>query len=74
MVNKDKISNTISILTGGFALVNIQEVLSIIILTISIVNILFNAFIKIYNHYKEKNVKKVIDDINEAKEELEKLE
>lgn len=73
-MNKERLSNCISVLTGSFALANIYDVLSIIVLILSISNILFNASVKIYNHFKEKNIKKVVDDVNEAKEELEKLE
>lgn len=73
-MDKEKISSAISVLTGGFALANIYDVLSIIVLILSISNILFNASVKIYKHIKEKNIKAVGETINEAKDELEKLE
>lgn len=73
-INKDNISNGISILTGSFALANIQEILSIIILIISILNILVNMTIKIYNKIKEKKYDEIPNDINEASEQLENLQ
>lgn len=69
----DEVSNGISIFTGTIALANIQEILSIIILVLSIANILFNASIKIYSKIKNKKYDEIPNDINEASEELEKL-
>lgn len=74
IVNKDNISNGISILTGSFALANIQEILSIIILVISILNILVNMSIKIYNKIKANKYDEIPNDINEASEQLENLQ
>ena len=74
IVNKDNISNGISILTGSFALANIQEILSIIILVISILNILVNMSIKIYNKIKTNKYDEIPNDINEASEQLENLQ
>lgn len=72
--NKDNVSTGVSILTGSFALANIQEILSIIILVISILNILVNMTIKIYNKIKEKKYDEIPNDINEASEQLENLQ
>lgn len=74
MLNKDNVSTGVSILTGSFALANIQEILSIIILVISILNILVNMTIKIYNKIKEKKYDEIPNDINEASEQLENLQ
>ena len=41
----DIISDSASLITGAYALVNIQEILSIVILVLSIINILFNMVI-----------------------------
>ena len=38
----ETISNATSIVTGGYALANIQETLSVIILVLSIINVLWN--------------------------------
>ena len=73
-MNKDNISTGVSILTSSFALANIQEILSIIILVISLLNILINATIKIYSRIKNKQYDKILDDINEASEQLENLQ
>lgn len=74
IVNKDNVSTGVSILTSSFALANIQEILSIIILVISILNILVNMTIKIYNKIKEKKYDEIPADINEASEQLENLQ
>lgn len=70
----DIISNGVSVCTGAVALANIQEVLSIIVLVISIANILFNMGYRVYNHIKDKHFEKIGAEIETAKEELEKLE
>ena len=74
MINKDNVSTGLSILTGSFALANIYEILSIIILIISIVNILFNMSFKIYDKIKNKKYEEISADINEATDNLKKLE
>lgn len=71
--NKDNVSNGISILTGSFALANIEQILSIIILVISLANILINVILKIYKHIKNKQYDEIPNDINEASEQLENL-
>ena len=73
-MKKDNISIGLSVLTGSFALANIEQILSIIILVISLANILINVIIKIYKHIKNKQYDKITDDLNEASEELENLQ
>lgn len=73
-MKNDVISDSISILTGSFAIANIEHILSIVILVISILNILFNALIKIIKHIKNKEYDLLDDDFNGAKEELQNLQ
>lgn len=85
MKNYDNINNTLSVLTGSFGLANIEHVLGIIVLVLSIMNITFNVLVKVIRKYKEakadgKITKDEVVDIietgkegyNEAKEEIEK--
>ena len=85
MKNYDNINNTLSVLTGSFGLANIEHVLGIIVLVLSILNITFNVLVKVIRKYKEakaddKITKDEVEDIfetgkegyNEAKEEIEK--
>lgn len=69
----EKVSNAISIVTGALALGNIEEILSIIILIISIANILFNMGMKMYNHIKNKNYEAISNELEKTKKELENL-
>lgn len=73
-MKNDLISDSISILTGSFAIANIEHILSIVILVLSILNIVFNALIKIIKHIKNKQYDLLDDDFNEAKEELQNLQ
>ena len=72
-----KIYNVIEdvlIATGiAVSLTDIQQVLSIIILCMNVVWILVKVGIKIYQHYKEKNIQAIADDIKTGADELEKL-
>lgn len=62
----DKVSTSVSILTGGYALANLEQTLSIIILVLSIINIIWNLGCKIYTHIKNKQYDKIDDDISDA--------
>lgn len=73
-MKNDYISDGISILTGSFAIINIEHILSIVILVLSILNIVFNALIKIINHIKNKQYDLIDDEINQAKEDIENLQ
>lgn len=63
----------ISVLTGSYAIANISEVLSVIILILSILNILWSMIYGIYRHVKNKEYDKIDDEINDAKSKLETL-
>lgn len=73
-MKKDKVTEGVSILTGSFALANIEQIISIIILVISLANILINVILKIYNHIKNKQYDEITNDINEASEKIENLQ
>lgn len=72
-MKKDNISSGVSIFTASFALTNIEQILSIIILIISILNILINMGIKIYLRIKNKQIEEIPNDIKQASEEIENL-
>lgn len=63
----------VSVFTGTYALANIQDVLSIIILILSIGNILYNLGYRIYNRIKSKEFDKIDDDIDNSIDELNDL-
>lgn len=69
----ENVSNGLSVLTGSIALANIQDILSIIILVLSVANILFNMFIRIYKHIKAKRLDLISSDLQDASTDLEKL-
>lgn len=67
------ISDGTSVIFGAFALSNIYEILSIIILILSILNILVNASIRIYHHLKNKEYKDISYEIDDVKNQLENI-
>lgn len=68
------LSNGTSIVTGAVAIANIHEILSIIILVLSIANILINMIIRIYHKIKNKKYDEIPNDIDTTIEQLKKLE
>jgi hypothetical protein len=69
----DLISDGASVLTGMFALSNIQDILSIIILVLSIANIIINMIMRIYHHIKNKEYDEIPNEIDKTTKELEKI-
>lgn len=67
------ISNATSVVTGSYAIATIQDTLGVIILVLSILNILWNMGYRIYTHIKEKRYEKISQEIETAKEELQKI-
>ena len=77
--NYDKISVCVSSLFASFSLMDLENILSIIILVLSIINILIVLASKIYNKIKDgkltseeiheitKDIKQGIDEINNIK-------
>lgn len=73
MIRYELASDSVSVFTGAVALGNIENILSIIILILSIANILFNFCIRIWQKMKDKDITSISDDIEETKNELENL-
>ena len=69
-MKQELIQTSISVCTGTYAVFNIQDVLSIVILVLSILNILWNLGYKIYKHVKNKELDKIDDEFKKAIEEL----
>lgn len=59
-------SYTLSVLSIAWSTENIDTILGIILMVLSIVNILWTTGYKIYNHIKEKNYGKVSEEIQDA--------
>lgn len=59
-------SYTLSVLSIAWSAENIDTILGIILMVLSIVNILWTTGYKIYNHIKEKNYDKVSEEIQAA--------
>ena len=59
-------SYTLSVLSIAWSAENIDTILGIILMVLSIVNILWTTGYKIYNHIKEKNYDKVSEEIQDA--------
>lgn len=68
-MNYDKISVCFSSLFASFSLMDLENILSIIILILSIINILIVLASKIYNKLKDGKLTK--EEINEIKSDIE---
>lgn len=66
-------SELFSVGTGIYALATITNILSVIILILSILNILWGMGYKIYQHFKNKKFQEISNELEEAKNELEEL-
>ena len=55
------------------SLVDIQQILSIILLVFNVVWILVKCGVRIYEHIKNKKVHAVVDELEQTKNELEEL-
>lgn len=62
-----------SVVTGSIALIDIQNILSITILILSILNILINMAVRIYNHIKNKKYEEISNDVNKTIDDLNNL-
>lgn len=63
----------VDVASGSYGLANIQTILGIILLILSILSIIIKSVITIYMHIKNKNYNGVVEELEKAKEELEKL-
>lgn len=66
-------SDFISVATGAFGIANIKEILGIIVLILSILNILINLALRIYHKVKERKYNQIPSDINNAIDEINKI-
>ena len=67
------IDYTVDVASGSYGLANIQTILGIILLILSILSIIIKSVMTIYIHIKNKNYNGVIEELEKTKEELEKL-
>lgn len=66
-------SDFISVATGAFGIANIKEILGIIVLILSILNILINLALRIYHKVKERKYDQIPSDINNAIDDINKI-
>ena len=67
------IDYSVDVTGGAYGLTNIQTILGIILLILSILSILFKCGLSIYTHIKNKEIEKIQEDLEQATKELEKL-
>lgn len=68
-----KMSEVCSYITALYGLVFVKEIVGLIVLILSLLNILFNMFIRIRQHIKAKNYTGVSQDFKDTIEELKNL-
>ena len=69
----DIITTSGSVLTATWGITNIQEILGVIVLILSILNILINLVFKVRDRVNSKEYDKIDDDINEAVENIKRI-
>lgn len=69
----NKVSDMINYLTALYGLVYVKEVIGLVVLIISLLNIVFNMILKIIAHIKNKNYEAVSQDFEDAIEQLENI-
>ena len=74
MNKHDFLSDGISVLTGGYAIANIEHILSIIILILSILNILYNIISRIIKRIKNKQYDEIPNEIEMGINQIQELE
>lgn len=67
------IDYSVDVASGTYGLANIQTILGIVLLVLSIASILFKMGLSIYTHIKNKQFAEIQKDLDQAKEEIEKL-
>ena len=67
------IDYTVDVASGSYGLANIQTILGIILLILSILSIIIKSVITISIHIKNKNYGGIVEELEKAKEELEKI-
>lgn len=67
------IDYSVDVASGTYGLANIQTILGIVLLVLSIASILFKMGFSIYTHIKNKQFAEIQKDLDQAKEEIEKL-
>lgn len=53
---------------------DLTQIVNLVLLILSVVNILWVLCSKVYTHVKKKEYEKITEDINEAQEDLKKLQ
>ena len=67
------IDYSVDVTSGAYGLANIQTILGIILLVLSICSILYKMGLSIYIHIKNKKYEEIAKDIDNAIDEIEKL-
>lgn len=67
------IDYSVDVASGSYGIINIQQILGVILLILSILSIIIKSVIALYLHIKNKNYNGIVDELDKAKEEIEKL-
>ena len=69
----NRIEDVSILVASAFGLSQIETLLGIIILVFQLAIIIYKCVVKIIEHFKNKNYKEVVEELEKTKEELEKL-
>lgn len=74
---RNKIFNTcnysVDAIGGAYGLANIEHILGIVVLILTIFNVLANSVYKIYTHIKKREIEAILDDVDDTIEELKEV-
>lgn len=71
---QDAITTILSGVGITYSIQDVKEIISIILLVLSVINILWVLGSRLYKHIKNKNYQEIPHDINDAVEQLNNLE
>lgn len=74
MKHFDTFETCVNVLGISVAITDIYNILSIILLVVSIASMLIRCCYKIYMHIKNKNIDKVIEEVDKLKDDLKDLQ
>lgn len=64
---------SVDVSSGAYGIANIQSILGIILLVLSICSVLYKMGLAIYTHFKNKEYKEIAEVLDKTKEEIEKI-
>jgi len=70
LIKNDALSTFLGACGLTVSIQDLTQIINVVLLVVSLINILYGLGLNIYNHIKEKNFDKVKDDFEKAKQDI----